>query len=225
MASSHPNAPRRSPWLWRVAALATAFALPAQAADSVEDGGFEQGLGLSSGGYCYLNGVSCTLSHWSGSGVRIAADSGAWGIPNQLSGANGQLGSAVLGLQNDSDLSQSLTFSSAGSYALTWWDAGRPSYWNTQYAVMLGGQTLATYGVVAGQGWSQHSLMLQVQQAGPLLLTFDGQFVNPDGTALLDRVSLSAAPVPEPASALLALAGVALVARMRPRPLTARRRR
>lgn len=200
-------------------ALALLAGSTAQAA-TLTNGSFEDLTFSLAGGYCYL-GSSCagTAVAWTGTGQLIGAGNGAWGNPSALAGWDSAWGDVVAGLQNGSDLDQTLSFAAPGHYRLSWVDAGRPGYYATEYGVLLDGTTLGTYATAGGQGWTAHSIDFTVASAGSYTLRFDGHAINPDGTAFLDHVALSAtaAPVPEPSSALMALSGLAAlgVARLR----------
>jgi MYXO-CTERM domain-containing protein len=198
-----------------VLALASATA----SANLLSNGSFEShSTGIGSTGYCYL-GSSCSgsLTDWSASAPIIGSHSGPWGTPSSLGGWSASQGSALIGLQNASWVEQSLTLA-AGTYTLSWLDAGRSGYYNTSYQVKLDGSAIGSYSTVAGEAWGTNSLTFTVGASGTHLLRMQGLAINPDGTAFIDNMTLTSA-VPEPGTASLGLAGLALLAGL------ARRRR
>lgn len=165
------------------------------------------------GSYCYRNylPLECgSLPGWDTSTLPVmTTNSGAWGNPSGLGGWTATNGSLQVGLQNTSFLEQAVVLPGAGSYTLTWQDAGRAGYGNEQYSVSFGGVSLApTFTTASGQGWNSHSITFNALGNG--LLKFQGIAVSTDGTAFIDTVSLTAA-VPEPGTYALLLAGLAAV--------------
>jgi hypothetical protein len=192
-----------------LAALA-AICAPAQA-NLLTNGSFESavpGVTGTTTQYCY----SCANDGWTGSAVVIKSNSTAWGVPSGL--GNYSYGSQLIGLQNSTYVEQSLSLA-AGTYLLTWADAGRRNYQSTMYDVLFNGALLnaTSFSTLPGQAWSTHSLSFTTSGVGAL--RFQGLAVNNDGTAFIDNLSLtmtSASTVPEPASlglVALALAGLA----------------
>jgi PEP-CTERM motif len=157
--------------------------------------------------YCYM-GAFCTTSGWAGSAVIIASNSGAWGNPSGL--GSYAFGSQLVGLQNGLYTEQLLNLA-AGTYSLTWNDAGRAGYNNTAYDILFDDVQInaASYTTAPGQAWSQHSLTFTASGEGAL--RFQGRAVSRDGTAFIDNLSLEVQSlnVPEPQS--LALVMVALL--------------
>lgn len=190
-------------------------AAPAQA-NLLTNGSFEAAVpGLSAGAYCYL--PSCgPVPGWTGGAPVIAATSGAWGNPGGLGGY--AYGDQLIGLQNTSHMEQVVQLA-AGSYHLSWADAGRSGYYATAYDVFFEGTLLnaTSFGTTPGQAWTRRSLDFIATGAGEL--RFQGYY-NIDGTAFIDDVVLTArtAQVPEPQSfALVALALLGLGAASRRR--------
>lgn len=203
-----------------IAALALSAATGAARADTnlLMNGSFEQpGPNFVAGSFCYLGSASqeCgSLPSWSGAMPVIKSGSNAWDNPSGLSGWDNAQGNVLIGLQNASYAVQNVGLT-AGSYSLSWRDAGRASYDSARYTVSFGGQDLSAYSTTPGQGWATHTLAVTATGAGDL--RFQGLQVSPDGTAFIDDVRLTAA-LPEPASLALVLAGllgIGFVARRR----------
>ncbi len=200
-----------------IALLAATGAARAEA-NLLVNGSFEQ-AGPSfavAGSYCYLGyaPLECgSVPGWSGALPVIQSSSSPWGTPSSLSGWDNAQGAVLIGLQNASYAAQTVGLA-AGSYTLSWSDAGRSNYGSgTSYTVSFDGQDVGSYSTTLGQGWATHSLALTA--TGPGVLRFQGQAISADGTAFIDDVRLTAA-VPEPGSLALLLAGLAgigLVAR------------
>jgi hypothetical protein len=111
------------------AALALLAATGSAQANLLVNGSFEQpGPNVAAAGsYCYLGyaPLECgSLPGWSGEMPVIASSSGAWGNPSGLAGWNVAQGAVLIGLQNASHAVQNVGLS-AGSYNLSWSDAGR----------------------------------------------------------------------------------------------------
>ncbi|MBN8488685.1 MAG: PEP-CTERM sorting domain-containing protein [Burkholderiales bacterium] len=191
-----------------VLALSSASA----SANLLSNGSFEShSTSLANNGFCYLGG-NCpgTLADWSASAPLIGSYSGAWGDPSSRGGWSASQGDMLIGLQNASWVEQSLTLA-AGTYTLSWVDAGRPGYNNTSYEVKLDGSTIGSYSTLAGEAWDGQSLTFTVGASGSHTLRMQGLAVNADGTAFIDNMTLTTA-VPEPGTASLGLAGLALLA-------------
>lgn len=207
--------------LLAIAAL-TGAALPAQA-NLLNNGSFEA-AGPSfagAGSFCYLgigDSRECgSVPGWTGTLQIIAANSGPWQDPSAIAGWSAGQGSRIAGLQNSSYLEQLLNLA-AGTYTLTWLDSNRSSgqYSGNSYDVRLDGTTLASYMTSVGDGWTANSLRFTTT-AGSHLLRLQGLRTTGDGTSFVDMLSLTAAPVPEPASIALVALGLAGLAASRRR--------
>jgi len=110
-------------------------------------------------------------------------------------------------------ISQSFNLTSAADVALSFAMALRPGYQAGQsVAVALDGQILTFF--TATPGWSVKTLNLGVLASGTHTLGFAGMAAYNaygDTTAYLDAVQLSAAPVPEPETWVMLLAGLGLM--------------
>ena len=162
--------------------------------EMVTNGSFEApGFALPAGSYCYLNlpGLECgSVPSWSGAFPLMLSNSGPWGNPGT------PFGDVLIGLQNTSNADQSLALS-AGTYSLSWSDAGRGNYGTgaEQYQVSFDGVTLASSTVAMGAAWQTHTLTFAASGAG--VLSFQGLSSGGDSTAFIDNVSVSAVPEPE----------------------------
>ncbi|MFM2059314.1 MAG: hypothetical protein RLY71_3699 [Pseudomonadota bacterium] len=199
-----------------IAALATAglFGTGAQAAELLTNGSFEAPTNLTADGYCYngASGVDCGgIAGWSGFyPTIIAANSAPWSAPGTQVGFDASFGTQLAGVQNSATLTQSVN-GAGGLYTLSWYDAGRVGDGGQTYQVRFGGSTIGTFGVNSGQGWSLNSFTFTAA-SGSQLLEFVGVGPQADGTAFIDQVSLTgAAPVPEPESIAMMLAGLGML--------------
>lgn len=203
------------------AILAVAMTLSAHAHGNVltngsfEAAGPDYSVGTIDQRYCYLGsnpGIECGAPPgwgWYGTSVAIRSNSTAWGAPDALAGWDTSFGSALVGVQTSSSLSQHLSLT-AGVYALSWFDAGR----NTSflggihahyYEVRLGSNLLDSFTTSSGLGWAQHTLTFSAGPGG-YTLTFQGLDPgNEHSTSFVDMVTLTA--VPEPTSWLMMIVG------------------
>jgi hypothetical protein len=225
------NQPTHSPEMkitHRLASLATISALSlacssgAFAVELLTNGSFEAAgpnfnPGGSDGSYCYMNfpgpqPLNCgSVPGWSGNAALIKASSLPWYNPSGLGNwGNTAKGDVLVGLQNFSALTQAVTLL-AGTYTLSWTDAGRGGPHDTNsYNVFWDATQLnaASFTTLNSQAWSSHSLTFTAAGAG--VLKFQGTGPGPDGTSFIDTVSLTSV-VPEPEGYGLALAGAAVL--------------
>lgn len=194
-------------------------------ANVVLDGSFESpSVAGTTNGWCNLNpfadpdltsckaqGVEPTLGTfgpWVGNlNTYVSTSNPDWSLNGPVAD-----GSQFGVLQSRSSWMQSVNVVVPGPYLLTWSDAGRGespgAYGGDQtYWVRLDGVTLATYSTFSGQAFIPHQMVLQLT-AGSHSLRFSGQTVSGDQSAYVDAISL--APVPEPSTAALLAAGLAL---------------
>jgi PEP-CTERM motif len=113
------------------------------------------------------------------------------------------------------DLSQTFTLGTDSTVTLDFALALRtgPTQYvpGQQVSVSIDGQQVSLTPATS-TNWETYSLNLGTLSAGQHTLSFRGTEGNiGDTTAYLDAVSLSAAPVPEPLSAMLALAGLGVL--------------
>jgi len=207
------------------AAAIGAATMGAQAASNLVSNGSLDG---STGDYVY-NGVAPsiatampsfgstpgTVESWDGSFVSIASNSGAWGSPSAVHGADGALGGYVAGIQSDGVLSQDDIDLAAGTYLLTWSDANRGN--DQSYSVSFTGGTVdylttTTFSTTNSTGWkTEEVLFTTTGGTGALSFTGGTFWGQSDSTSLIDNVSLAA--VPEPTSLLMmAVATLGLLA-------------
>lgn len=197
-----------------VAALGL-FGNAANAAELLTNGSFESSMDFANGwgnltDYCVASpGAHCTLSNWSASGNSVygaLGTSAPWGAPGA---ADGNQFAAV---QMTGSLSQAFT-GGGGTYTLSWSDAGRAGYDAQSYDVLFNNILVGTFGVNAGDAWGMNTLVLGGAAAGAGTIAFVGKEALHDGSVLIDKVSLTgaAAPVPEPESIAMMLAGLGLL--------------
>ena len=198
-----------------VALFAIATIAPSAQAALLKNGSFES-PNITNGGYCYTNapyapcGSGVALTGWTGVSPIIGSGNGAWG------GTQAQDGSQYIGLQsykgtNLGTVTQTLTLA-AGTYALSWFDAGRNGQGGIAYDVYFDGLALSSspFQTTSGAGWTQHQA--QFTAAGGGDLTFKVVTMGGDRTAFIDNASLTpVSAVPEPASIALLLAGLGAI--------------
>ncbi len=187
---------------------ASAIAANAQAA-SIADGGFEM-QGAAYGDTCSFN-TGCAGGAWSGSGDHSGIN---FNNGQNFAGSTPD-GSYYAFLQSNnggtSTVSQSVTVA-AGNYVVSWLAGGRTNYSGpVNYTVSLGSQIYS--GTLAqAQPFTATSATVALA-AGIYTLAFTAHTASGDNSALIDRVSIDAAPdaVPEPATWALMLSGFGVI--------------
>ena len=202
---------RRS--LVALSTLAVFVAAPLSAhAQIVGNGSFEAPV-IGTNSYVY-NPTGGSWTFLGGSGVINNANS-AFNTPSAAPD-----GQQVAFLQYSSGMpasriTQSINLASAGTYRLTFFDAGRNNFGcctgNTTFDVLLGNRVLATKTTVSGQGYGLQTVDFAAA-AGTYDLAFAFDAVQPagDNTAFLDAVQISplATTTPEPSTWALMGAGL-----------------
>ena len=192
------------------AAVSLAMSSASAHATAIADGSFEiKGGALPVNSYCYdglPNGDGpCAASVWVGNGV-IHSGEGAWG------GTVAPDGNYYGFVQGVSSLSQSFLATGTTAYVLSWLDAGRNALAPQTYGVSVSDgvttQNLGIFGTAVGQPFGARTSSVFSLTAGTTYtLTFQG-LVAPgtDATSFIDKVVI--APVPEPATWVMMIAGL-----------------
>lgn len=135
-------------------------------------------------------------------------------------------GSQFAMLQGRDDINQTISLLQAGTYELTWFDAGRGQggdfSGNQTYDVSFGGAVLDSFSTSTASNWTSRSLQF-FSGAGNFTLSIVGTTdlaagVATDNSAFLDHFGLTLVKVPEPASFALVALGCAAVCARRRRP-------
>lgn len=175
----------------------------------IGNGGFEtNNLSTFSSGYAYAGQVTADAWAFTG-GAGVSLNNTDWG------GTTAAPSTAFAFLQNTASISQ--TFSTTGSSNFTiGFDLAQRTNWGTTgqvVGVSLDGNPLSQVYVSSANGWSAESFSAMNIGAGSHTLTFTG--LNPKGeadtTGFIDNVSVMAAPVPEPETYGMLLAGLGLL--------------
>ena len=195
-------------------ALIAASAMASPAVAQVADGSFETQGAASPGSYCYFQaaqyGPACASGAWTGGGVTSGFQNEtntAW--PGSPSPAGSFYAFIQSGYGAAGSISQAITLA-AGTYRLSWLDAGRPGGNGDQaYNVILGATQIGAGQTTSGQLFAARSAGLFTVGAGTYNLTFQALNSGGDNAAFIDGVNVAA--VPEPASWALMIGGFGLV--------------
>lgn len=162
---------------------------------------------------CYIAGHPYAVAGWEGTVMLSYVGNSAWGTPSSLSNYQSSQGNYLAGVQNETSIAQSLTLTDAGTFSLSWRDAGRSSFSPATYQVLWDNTVLGSFSTVGGQSWADHTLSI-TSSSGSHTLSLVGLTVPGDGTAFVDAFSLTqttTSAVPEPTTALLWSAGLLLI--------------
>lgn len=172
----------------------------------VSDGGFEAQGAASGTDACLFSQPRCGTSPWFGTGVSginlddgqnfagVTPDGHYYGFLQSNNGST-------------STLSQTVALA-AGTYIVSWLAGGRLNYSGAvNYTVSLGNQIFSG-GLTQHQAFTSTSASVTLG-AGTYDLTFSAHTASGDNSALIDKVSITAA-VPEPALWTLMIGGFGL---------------
>ncbi|HVP29656.1 MAG TPA: PEP-CTERM sorting domain-containing protein [Myxococcota bacterium] len=198
------------------AALLTALTLiasvPARAA-SVANGSFEADVRAADTFCISFAAPSCgTVTGWTGELYLVNGKPQPITPPTPLPD-----GVQFAMVQSNSVMDQAVTIDVAGSYELSWSDAGRAAFigaaGNESYTVSFGGTLLGSFSTTTGSAWASHSVVFS-SGTGVFTLEIAGTttFSQGDNSVLLDDFVLRPATVPEPGTLALACAGLAILA-------------
>jgi hypothetical protein len=185
-------------------------AVPARAS-SLSNGSFESGV-LAADTFCisYAAPLCSPVTGWAGDLYLVN------GAPPQITPPLPLPDGAQFAvIQATNSMSQSVTIDVAGSYQLTWSDAGRANYigalGNESYDVLFDGSVLGSFATTTGSAWASHSLIFTAG-VGAFTLEIAGltSFAQGDNSVLLDNFAIT--PVPEPATFALDSAGLLILA-------------
>ena len=189
-----------------VASALALVALGASANNLVSNGGFE--APVTNFTACFAN---MTSGGWSSSGPAESCYLSN-NLPNPWPDAVDGLQFMYLGqnLTANVRLAQSISLEAGTSYGLQFHLAGLDAHPGGTLVVAVDGDTILTVSTPNSDSrWVQHTVSFVSGSTGYAALSF----VSPTGGAFnLDSVSLTAAPVPEPASWALLVMGGLLVA-------------
>jgi hypothetical protein len=155
---------------------------------------------------------------WSGNFYLVNDDSGGGigGVPTPPIPDGGQ----YIMLQMTGSATQSITVAQPGVYTLSWFDAGRTFFSNTEtYNVVFGGTLLGSFSTTITSPWTSHSLSFTTG-TGTFALSFVGTNVfGGDNSSFIDNVVLdppqTTAATPEPSTLTFATAALCTLMRRR----------
>jgi len=190
-------------------ALLLSAGLAQASTELISNGGFEtNNLSSFGNGYAYAGQVTADAWSFLG-GAGVSLNNTAWG------GSTPAPSTAFAFLQNTASISQTFTTTASSNFTVAFDLAERTNYGSTGQAigVSLDGKALSQFNVSAASGWAAESFGALNIGAGVHTLTFTG--LNPnnesDTTGFIDNVSVMAAPVPEPETYGMLLAGLGLL--------------
>jgi PEP-CTERM motif len=161
--------------------------------------------------YTYLTGLNNDWTYTGGSGVINNTGGIAWFEGSPPSGSSGSQFAFVQSA--GSSISQTFSIATAGTYGISWLDAGRPNFGafagDQTYQVSLNSSVVGTYSTTSGVGFNDEVASLGFLSSGLYTLTFLGLPTNhstSDETAFIDNVSVTAA-VPEPSTWAMLILG------------------
>jgi PEP-CTERM motif len=152
--------------------------------------------------YTYLTGLNNDWTY-GGSGVVNNVGGTAWFGGSPPLGSSGNQFAFLQGA--GSSISQTFSIATAGTYGISWIDAGRPDIFggccrgDQTYRVSLNSTVIGTYSTVSGVGFNNEVANLGFLSGGSYTLTFLGLPTDQstlDETAFLDNVNVSAVPEP-----------------------------
>lgn len=175
----------------------------------ISNGGFEtNNLSNNNNGYAYAGLVTADAWSFLG-GAGVSLNNTAWGANTPAPST------AFAFLQNTASISQTFTTATASNFTVAFDLAERTNFGTTGQVVgvSLDGKAISQFDVSAANGWAAESFGALNVGAGVHTLTFTG--LNPknesDTTGFIDNVSVIAAPVPEPETYAMMLAGLGLL--------------
>jgi len=184
-------------------ALSLAAAAPA-GATAIVNGSFESNV-IATDSYCitFASPLCGAVTGWSGDFYVVngapQAITPLVPIPD---------GNQLAMLQASTSFQQSVTIDTAGTYQLTWFDAGRNSFigasGNEPYQVVFDGNIVGSFATTTGSPWTQRSAVFS-SAAGTFTLSIEGlkPFGQGDDAALLDAFAIAPYVAPEPSTLAL----------------------
>jgi PEP-CTERM motif len=171
--------------------------------------------------YTYLSGLNNDWTYAGGSGVINNVGGTAWFGSSPPTGSSGSQFAFVQGA--GSSISQTFSIATAGTFGISWLDAGRPNFGayagDQTYQVSLNSSVVGTYSTISGVGFNDEVANLGFLSSGVYTLTFLGLPTTqstPDETAFIDSVNIAAVPEPSTwAMLILGFLGMGFMAHRR----------